>query len=430
MSDMQNGNIPKARKTYLFKMAAQMAVKQGQKYLTRNPDSRFTNLLQQAEILVSHVGRLKGAAMKAVQTLSVEGYDFLPPEVIEVLERLQSQAPPLPSYILKEEIRSQLGDEKFALLTDISVEPIAAASIGQVYEATYKGQPVIIKVQYPGVAESVDADIDTLKRLIKGLLIVTQKKIQTDDLMEEARRILKLETDYRNEEKSLLLYKSLLTDTDYRVPSVYGEFTTAKVIVLSKEEGLEFSSWLKTSPPMGEKNKVAEQLLGLYIKEFFENRLVQTDPNPANFLIDKGQLVLLDFGATVPFEVSFVQAYQKLLKSVFLGNREEILANVFAMDMLDSRESIETQNAFVEFLSYSLVPFDPKLQPFDFSDDEYSFEVRQEAMRFSRMLKYSAPPKTLIFLHRKLGGIFMLLKKLGVRADLVPYRDMILNNTY
>ena len=100
------------------------------------------------------------------------------------------------------------------------------------------------------------------------------------------------------------------------------------------------------------------------------------------------------------------------------------------MEMLDPRESMETQNAFVEFLSYSLVPFDPKLQPFDFSDDEYSFEVRQEAMRFSRMLKYSAPPKTLIFLHRKLGGIFMLLKKLGVRADLVPYRDMILNNSY
>jgi aarF domain-containing kinase len=422
-------SIPKSRRTHLFKMAAKMALKQGQKYLTTNPESRFNSLLDQADILVNHVGRLKGAAMKAVQTLSVEGYDFLPKEVMDILEKLQSQAPPLPSHILRQEIRDQLGEERFAQLKDLSDDPIAAASIGQVYEATYLDQPVVIKVQYPGVAESVDADIDTLKKLIKGFLVVTQKKIEMDDLMEEARRVLKLETDYRNEEKALLQYKQNFSGTDYIIPKVYSEFTTAKVLVMSREPGLEFSPWLKSNPSPEERQSVADQLLNLYMKEFFANRLVQTDPNPANFLVHNGQLVLLDFGATMEFSPQFVQDYLELLRAVFSGQREAIISSIYKMQLLDPRENQETQQAFIDFLGYSLVPFDPKLQPFDFKDDQYSFEVRKEAMRFSRMLKYSAPPKTLIFLHRKLGGIFMLLKKLGVQANLLPFREVILNKT-
>lgn len=430
MANSEN-KIPKARKTYLLKMAAKMAVQQGKKYLTSNPESRFNTLLEQADTLVNHVGRLKGAAMKAVQTISIEGYDFLPPEVIQVLEKLQSQAPPIASHVLIEQMRTELGPERFAKLENLSSEPIASASIGQVYEAQYQGCSVVVKVQYPGVAESVDADIDTLKNLLKAFLTVSQKKIKLDELMEEARRVLKLETDYHYEEKSLIRYKELFQGSEYIIPDVFTELTTSKVLVMSKEEGLEYSTWLKTNPDHAQRERVADQLLILYIKEFFENQLVQTDPNPANFLINKsGQMVLLDFGATMDFDLDFVKEYQTLIRKVFSRDRNAILEQVYQLNFLDRRESEEVQNAFVDFLLLSLTPFDPKLQPFDFADSEYSQLVRTEAMKFSRMLKFSAPPKKLIFLHRKLGGIFMLLKKLDIKADLTEFRRLIVEKDY
>jgi aarF domain-containing kinase len=430
MAKSQN-EIPKSRKTHLFKMAAKIAVQQGKKYIQSNPDSKLATLVEQADTLVNHVGRLKGAAMKAVQTLSIEGYDFLPPEVMQVLERLQSQAPPVDSEILHKEMRDQLGEARMALLEDLSPEPIAAASIGQVYEARYQGQPVVIKVQYPGVAESVDEDIDTLKKLLQAFLTLNRKKIKFDELMEEARRVLKLETDYRKEAEALNRYKKLFSGSDYQVPTLYDEFTTQKVLVMSKEPGLEYSLWLKTKPSTEKKQKVADQLLNLYIKEFFENQFVQTDPNPANFLITKeGKMVLIDFGATIEFSEDFVRDYQTLIRRVFSRDRKAILQKVFDLNFLDPRESQEVQDLFIDFLLLSLQPFDPKLQPFDFSDKEYSQTVRSEALQFSRKLKYSAPPKDLIFLHRKLGGIFMLLKQLNMKADLSDFRRLIVEKDY
>lgn len=408
-----------------------MALQQGKKFLTNNPDSKLSVLLEQADTLVTHVGQLKGAAMKAIQTLSVEGYDFLPPEVLQVLEKLQSQAPPVDAEVLFEVMQEQLGAEKLSRLENISKEPMASASIGQVFTASLDGQPVVIKVQYPGVAESVDADINTLKKLLKGFLVINNKKVDLDELMEEVRRVLKLETDYKNEAIMLKRYRALFGSSSYVLPRVYEDFISDKVLVMSREEGLEFPRWLAGNPSEEARQQVAVELLNLYIKEFFENQLVQTDPNPANFLINKNnQLVLLDFGATLEFEMEFVKNYQTLVRKVFSGDRKEILDQVYTMGFLDRRESSDVQEHFVDFLQLSMKPFEPEIQPFDFSQAEYSFEVRSQALSFSRKLKYSSPPKKLIFLHRKLGGIFMLLRRLEVQMDLSPYRDLILKKDF
>ncbi len=427
---MSDSKVPKSRKSHLFKMAAKMTFQQGKK-LFAQPSERVELLKEQAEVLVKSVGQLKGAAMKAIQSLSIEGYDFLPPEVVEILEKLQSKAPPVPNEILLTRLENELGKEKFLKISQIHSEPLAAASIGQVYEATIDNSPVVIKIQYPDVAQSVDEDIDTLKKLLKTLIFVSQKKINLDEVMEEARRVLKLETDYKHEEASLIRYKKLFKSSSYIIPTVYSEFTTSKVLVMSKEEGIEFSSWMRLRPNAEQRDKVADQLLNLYIKEFFENRLVQTDPNPANFLINPvGDMVLLDFGATLEFDVSFVKDYQILVRNVFSKNRDKILEQVLNLRFIDPRESEQAQEAFLDFLILSLKPFEDDLQPFDFSNNDYSQMVRSEAWRFSRMLKYSAPPKNLIFLHRKLGGIFMLLKKLDVKKDLSPFKAMMIDTNY
>ena len=428
---MSENEIPRSRKSYLLRMAAQVAVQQGKKILQADPETRLQTLLEQAHVVVNHVGKLKGAAMKAIQSLSIEGADFIPPEVIQVLEKLQSQAPPIKSEVLMDQLKKELGEEKFSLLKHISEKPIASASIGQVYKAQFNDQDVVVKIQYPGVAESVDEDIDTLSTLLKGLLVVSGKKVRFGELMEEVRRVLKMETDYLHEMENLIRYKKGFDGSEYIIPDVFPEMTTSKVLTMSYQEGLEYTEWLKTNPTDDQRKAVAKQLLSLYNKEFFENRLVQTDPNPANFLINKdNKMVILDFGATLEFDLEFVKEYQTLVRTVFSEDRDKILEQVYTMNFLDSREDKECQDMFIDFLLLSMTPFDLKHQPFDFGDSEYSQTVRTEAMKFSRKLVYSAPPKKLIFLHRKLGGIFMLVKKMNIKADLTEFREIMLDKDF
>lgn len=429
---MSDSNLfSRSRKSELFKMAAKVAIKQSEKFFSSDQSRNLKTMIEQADIIVNHVGHLKGAAMKAIQTLSIEGYDFLPPEVVYRLEKLQSSAPPISNNMMMEVMRLELGEERFSKLNNISENPIASASIGQVYRAQYGEQSVAVKVQYPGIVDSIDEDIDVLKKLIKGFLVLSQKKIDIEDLMEEARRVLKLEANYLNELASLIRYKENLKNKPYRIPVPIIELSTQRVLTMSFERGLEFSHWLRTNPKQHQKDEIADALLQLYIIEFFENRFVQTDPNPANFLIDeRQQLILLDFGASLEFESNFAEQYQNLLRTAFTHNHKAIRDKVLELGFLSSQESLETQNYFVDFLIYSLYPFDSSIQPFNFSDSSYSVEVRKRALQLTRSLKHSAPPKQLIFLHRKLGGIFMLLKQLGTKKNLELFKQLMIEKDY
>ena len=422
----QNNDLPKNRTGSLLNMAAKVAFKQSKNLVQWAADERLKNMVSQADIVVQHVGRLKGAAMKAVQMLSIEGKDFFPPEVLAVLEKLQSQAPPLNDEQMHNLIRSELGEEKFSQLENLSAEPIAAASIGQVYTATYKGDSVVVKVQYPGIAESVDSDLSVLKALVKGLLLINGKTINIDDVFAEVTRILKLETDHSHERDCLLSYQyNLQKHPDYIVPRVYPELTTSKVIVMSNEQGMEFTEWVYTKPTLAAREKIATLLMDLYHIEFFHHRFVQTDPNPANFLVSPdNKLVLLDFGATVRYEEEFVKQYRELLTSMF-SNDESVLEKLIELEFIDPRESDETKDEFVNFLQVSLKPFEAHRQPFAFDNNDYVDEVRTKALSFSRKIKYTAPPKKIIFLHRKLGGIFHLLRTLKVEMDLTRFLQFI-----
>lgn len=422
--------IPKKRKSSLISMAAKLAFKEGKGLLQNQAEKRLSKMMSQAETVVEHVGQLKGAAMKAVQMITIESQDFLPPEVIKVLEKLQSQAPPISDEVMKDLLKKEIGSERFKKLNELSKKPLAAASIGQVYEAKIDGQPVVVKIQYPGISDSVDSDLSILKKIIKTLLFVSNKKINLDELFEEVTRILKLETDYKNEAKSLLKYSNNFNNSEkYKVPKLFDEFTTSKVLVMSKEDGLEFTEWFNTNPSQKQKEDVGYSLLNLYIKEFFENQFVQTDPNPANFLIDKeGTLILLDFGATLKYTKKFEQNYRNLLKTVFKKEDAKILKKLIDLNFISEKESDETKQDFVDFMKISALPFDADQQPFVFSKTEYSTEVRNKALEMTKKLRFSAPPKQLIFLHRKLGGIFLLLKKLEAQIDLTPFREMILED--
>jgi len=385
--------------------------------------------IEQAKVLAEGFGRLKGAFMKAGQMLSIDASDLLPPEAIEILSRLQGQADPIDFSIMRGVLEHELGPEKLSLLTEFDETAVAAASIGQVYRARAFGEPVAIKVQYPGIAESIDADVDLLEKLGQSWLALSRRKIDASGTFEELRSMLKLEADYTRERHYLERFGELLRrDARFELPRSVPELCTARVLTMSWASGMGLNDWIRSAPPKEQRRVFARTALDLYCLEFFHWGLVQTDPNFGNFLVrpDEQRLVLLDFGASIEYDEDFRTRYVELLRAVARANRGQITDHGVAFGLLDERESVATKDLFVDMLLSAAEPFERAAQPFSFRNADYAARSSDVVRRFVRSLEYSPPPRRLLFLHRKLGGLFQLLKRLDVELDLTPYWEQML----
>jgi aarF domain-containing kinase len=387
--------------------------------------------IEQAKVIAEGFGRLKGAFMKAGQMLSIDASDLLPPEALEILSKLQGQAEPIDFAVMHGVLERELGPEKLALLTELNEVAIASASIGQVYRANAFGASVAVKVQYPGISESIDADIDMLEKLGQSWLALSRRKIDASGTFEELRSMLKLEADYTRERQYMERFAELLKDdARFAVPRSVPELSTQRVLTMSWESGVPLNAWIQSTPPRAERELFGRTALDLYCLEFFKWGLVQTDPNFGNFLIrpEKRQIALLDFGASVEYEHAFRTRYVELLRAVASGNRSRIAEQGIDFELLDARESDATRTLFVDMLLASAEPFAPSRQPFGFRNAEYTARSNELVRSFVTALKFSPPPRRLIFLHRKLGGLFQLLKRLDIELDLTPYWDQMLGD--
>ncbi len=386
----------------------------------------------QARLLAESLGRLKGALMKAGQLLSMDASDFLPPEAIESLAKLQGQAEPVDFAVMQRVLASELGPDRLAALEQVDPQPAASASIGQVHRARAFGEAVAVKIQYPGIAESIDADLALLEKLGSSFFALTRREIELGDTFAELKSMLHLEADYSRERRYMDRFAVLLAnDTRFQVPRSVAALSSDRVLTMSWAEGVPLHAWIGAAPPRGEREALGRALLDLYCMEFFRWGLVQTDPNPGNFLVQPGtnRIVLLDFGASMDYAPAFRESYVELLRSIATGHRERMVEEGVAFGLLDARESAQTREAFVDMLMSSVEPFNPSAQPFVFSDNDYSVRSRVVVQRFVRGLKYSPPPRRLIFLHRKLGGLFQVLKRLDLRLDLSQYWEQMVSGT-
>jgi aarF domain-containing kinase len=373
--------------------------------------------------MVDSLGRLKGAAMKIGQLVSMDFGDLFPPEVRTILEQLQNQSP---HFLDIQEIKKILQKElnaKFDLLSELSEKPIAAASIGQVHTAFYEGRKIVLKIQYPNIEKSIDSDLTILQGIVQALLSVARKKMDLTSIFDEMKIVFSRETNYLLELENLKRYQEIFSShSDYVVPRAIDELCTERVVAMNYEEGVTLREWIRKTSDFNEKEAMGSKILDLYLIEYFQNAFVQSDPNPANFLVNsKNQLVLLDLGAVRSFERSFVSDYVELMNCVHSMDRPASIFQSEKMGFLDSREKLETKNLFYEMLRSSLCAFDENRQPFDFNDREYFKHSQNVSQDFSRLSEFTPPPSKLIFLHRKLVGIFGLLKDLGLKVDLRGY---------
>jgi len=394
--------------------------------------SELRTRVEQAKLVAESLGRLKGAFMKGGQLLSIDASELLPPEAMEILATLQGQAEAVDFAIIQGVLEEELGVDGLQALSELESRPAASASIGQVHRARAFGMPVAVKVQYPGIAASIDADVALLERLASSWLALTGREIDLAGTFEELRTILHLEADYVRERAYLDRYGALVArDVRFEVPRSVPSLSTSKVLTMSWANGMPLGDWVRGAPPRAERVAFASAVLDLYCMEFFQWGVVQTDPNFGNFLIraEEQTIVLLDFGATVEYDADFRARYVALLRAVGTGDPGRIVDAGVAFELIDPRESLDTRGLFVEMLMSAAEPFQQCGTPFVFRSADYAARSQDVVKRFTKSLRFSPPPRRLIFLHRKLGGLFQLLKRLDVELDLSPYWEQMIAGT-
>jgi aarF domain-containing kinase len=412
-----------SRALKLAQMAARVGLKEA-----RSGDLK--SRMAQAKILAEGLSNMKGAAMKAGQLLSLELLDYFPKEAVEILSLLQSSAPAVDFSVIEGVLRRELGDGKISSLSLLNTTPIGSASIGQVHRASFEGRDLVLKVQYPGIADSIDSDLSILKSVMKAFCTLTGRDMNLEPLFKEFRFILEQEVDYRREADLQTRYRNNVSTIEkipgvnYVVPRIEPGFSTSRVLAMEWQSGENLRRWIQTSRGKKEKSeKLAHAVLNLYFHEIFKWGLVQTDPNQGNFLVREAgselELVLLDFGATRVYSRDFVQKYVRLLKATDSGDGALIRKEAIDFGLIDPRESEEAFDALVQVLVVAVRPFD--FSTFDFSSEDHARRSHESSRELAAKLKYSPPPHDLVFLHRKLAGVYAILKSLGVTMDISSY---------
>jgi len=422
-----------SRSSKLFNMAARLASEEFRGRVKGSVGRSLDNLdvltrVEQARILVDHLGQLKGAVMKAGQLLSIDASDLLPPEAMDVLAKLQSEASPVDFSVMERVLAEDLGERRARLLLD--PEPAASASIGQVHRGQVDGSDVAVKIQYPGIRESIDSDIGALQRVASSFIAVSRRQIDMDETFRELKAILHLEADYEREAANLTRYREAIAhDPRFIVPAPHLELSGPRVLTMDWAEGVPLSAWIRSNPSGVDREAFAHALLHLYCLEFFEWGFVQTDPNHGNYLVTGDRrITLLDLGAALEYDREFRARYVELLRVIGTQDDAAIVRVGVDFGLIDDREGESTKAAFARLLRSAVEPFLPSRQPFRFRDEDYARQAREVAREFTTSLRYSPPPRRLLFLHRKLGGLFQLLKRLDVTLDLLPYWERMVGS--
>jgi predicted unusual protein kinase regulating ubiquinone biosynthesis (AarF/ABC1/UbiB family) len=371
--------------------------------------------------ITRELGRMRGAAMKLGQMLSMDTGLVLPPEMTAVLAALRADAPPMPPKQLRDVLDAEWGGGWYGRFGRFDVRPFAAASIGQVHRATTAdGRDLAIKVQYPGVRASIDSDIDNLATLLR-LPGILPREMDIAPVLAEAKRQLHLEADYSAEARNLDAFGRFLADsTTFRLPELDPALSTRQVLAMSYVESDPIDALAEAPPDL--RDRVAGDLIDLVLRELFEFGLMQTDPNLANYRFDTAsqRIVLLDFGAVMAIDPALRADFRRLLNAALDEDGEAIRTAMIRIGYFDEATLPRHQTLIMEMFDAAMAPLRQEA-PFDFGSSDLIGTLRDMgvAMGTERELTHIPPPATL-FMHRKIGGIYLLAARLGARVRLRP----------
>jgi predicted unusual protein kinase regulating ubiquinone biosynthesis (AarF/ABC1/UbiB family) len=399
-------------------LAGDMALGAG-RALARGERPRFEELILSPgsmERIADRLSKMRGAAMKLGQLMSMETGDLLPPELSAILARLRDEAHTMPPKQLKTVLEAAYGSDFRRHFKGFDTQPLAAASIGQVHRATAAdGTQLAIKIQYPGVRAAIDSDLDNAAALIRwsGMM---PPELDLGPLMTEARLQLHEEADYAREGSYMARFAELLEgDPRFVVPTFHPDLSTGDALAMSYEPSAPIETLAEA--PADVRDSAMTALIELCLRELFEFRMMQTDPNFANYRWrpETGQIVLLDFGATREIGRDLAAGHLDLLHAGLARDRDGVLAALEGLGFVRSGLAQHHRTALLDMAGMGFAALDG---PLDFATDDLPDRMRRRGMEIGNERElWHIPPAETLFLQRKIGGLYLLAARLGATVD-------------
>ncbi|XP_075771364.1 atypical kinase COQ8B, mitochondrial isoform X2 [Pelodiscus sinensis] len=365
--------------------------------------------------IVDTLCKVRGAALKIGQMLSIQDSSFLSPQLQRIFARVRQSADFMPAWQTGRVLEEELGPDWREKLASFEETPFAAASIGQVHLGVlHDGTEVAMKIQYPGIAQSIRSDVDNLLALLR-LSTTLPAGLFADSTLQVLQRELEWECDYRREADCARRFRQLLAgDPFFEVPRVVAELTTRRVLTMELGSGVPLDQCQDL--PQDVRNEICHHVLWLCLRELFQFRFMQTDPNWANFFYDasKHQVTLLDFGASRPFSREFTHHYIEVVKAAADGDRAKVLQKSKDLKFLTGYETKELEEAHVDAVMILGEAFSTP-GTFDFGAQDTARRV-QALIPVLLRHRLTPPPEESYALHRKLAGCFLLCSRLRARV--------------
>lgn len=373
---------------------------------------------ENASDIYDSLSNLKGSALKVAQMLSMDK-SLLPQQYVEKFSLAQFSVPPLSAPLVNKTFQRYFGKLPSEIFDKFDEEAVNAASIGQVHRAWKDGKALAIKIQYPGVAESISSDLKLVKPIAIRMFNLQEK--DSEKYFREVEDKLLEETDYLLEiRQSMEIAKACKDIPHLKFPKYYPEWSSQRIITMDFMEGMHLSEFSLTNRDQKLANKIGQALWDFYMFQIHRLRKVHADPHPGNFIVSEdGDLIAIDFGCVKVIPEDFYHPYFQLAKPEILDNPSSFHEKMIELELIRPDDSEEEQAfcslLFHEMISTFMTPL--KEKHFDFSDITYFNRVYDLAEKFStegRMKKFNSNrgSKHFIYINRTFFGLYSLLHDL------------------
>lgn len=390
----------------------------------------------QANYVVEELGKLKGSVVKIGQMLALYGEHVLPPEITRALQALNDDTATLSWPKIEQTLRRTLREKLDEL--EVDPVPIGTASLAQVHRATViaTGEEVVLKIQYPGVAEAIDSDLALFKRLLKVSNMVPQTRA-LDTWFEEIRDLLHHEVDYDAEANTTeRFYERLIDDPRYIVPKVNRQYSSKRLLCMTYEPGVSVTSEALQLLPHERQNAIGQAAIEIMMREIFVWGEMQTDPNFGNYLVrisenenEIDKLVLLDFGAIRQFDDGLLTIAHNLLRAGYHHDHQAMMKSMTGYEFFDTM-SDKVRSDIASLFLLATEPFshpdsNPDI-PADCLDSQNRYiwansklhsRISANATKAVQSFEFNLPPKEFMFISRKFIGAYTFLTVVNAHTD-------------